>query len=268
VTRRVLLALALLVLLLPLAWTLLAALGLEANDNTRPPTWNGALTFDHVLEVGTAEPAFWEELVTSTVSAACATALTVLVSLLAAYGLARSGFRGRQVVVQSFLVLASLPAMAYVIPLSDLMRRAALADSLVGVVLTEAAVSTPLAIYVLHGALSQLAPEFEEAAWLDGAGVLQVVARVVLPAAAPAVSATALVLFVIDWNLLLVPLVLTSGEIKTVPVAMSDFFTFERELEWPTAAAALMVSLLPVAVLVAVFHRVLDRFALNVGPQA
>jgi ABC-type glycerol-3-phosphate transport system permease component len=63
--------------------------------------------------------------------------------------------------------------------------------------------------------------------------------------------------------LLLVPLVLTSGEIKTVPVAMSDFFTFERELDWPTAAAALILSLLPVAVLVAVFHRVLDRFALN-----
>jgi ABC-type glycerol-3-phosphate transport system permease component len=167
------------------------------------------------------------------------------------------------VVVQAFLVLASLPAMAYVIPLSDLMRRVALSDTFVGVVLSEAAVSAPLAIYVLYGALGQLPTDFEEAAWLDGAGVLQVVVRIVIPAAAPAVSATALVLFVIDWNLLLVPLVLTSGEIKTVPVAMSDFFTFERELDWPTAAAALILSLLPVAVLVAVFHRVLDRFALN-----
>ena len=44
---------------------------------------------------------------------------------------------------------------------------------------------------------------------------------------------------------------------------MSDFFTFERELEWPTAAAALMVSLVPLAVLVALFHRVLERFTLQ-----
>jgi len=61
-----------------------------------------------------------------------------------------------------------------------------------------------------------------------------------------------------------VPLIITAGQIKTVPLAMIDFFTFERELEWPTAAAALIISLVPVVVLVTVFHRVLDRFALNV----
>ena len=43
---------------------------------------------------------------------------------------------------------------------------------------------------------------------------------------------------------------------------MSDFFTFERELDWPTAAAALVASLLPVALLVAAFQRILRRFML------
>ena len=76
---------------------------------------------------------------------------------------------------------------------------------------------------------------------------------------APTVAATAIVVFVLDWNMLLVPLVLTGGEVKTVPVAMSDFFTFERELDWPTAAAALVVSLAPVALLVAAFHRLHER---------
>jgi ABC-type glycerol-3-phosphate transport system permease component len=98
---------------------------------------------------------------------------------------------------------------------------------------------------------------------LDGAGLFGVIVRVVLPMVAPSVAATAIVLFVLDWNMLLVPLVLTSGSIKTIPVALSDFFTFERELDWSTAAAALVVSLAPVAVLVAVFHRVLDRFSLG-----
>jgi hypothetical protein len=44
---------------------------------------------------------------------------------------------------------------------------------------------------------------------------------------------------------------------------MSDFFTFERELDWPTAAAALITSLVPLALLVAVFHRLLERFKLE-----
>jgi hypothetical protein len=44
---------------------------------------------------------------------------------------------------------------------------------------------------------------------------------------------------------------------------MSDFFTFERELQWPTAAAALIVSLLPLIALVAIAHRVLEQFSLR-----
>lgn len=249
--------------LLPLLWTALASLGVLPDNSIRPPSWTGPVTFDHFFDIGVAEPGFWEELVTSTASAACATALAIAVAFLAAYSLARSRFPGRRIVTQGFLVLASLPAMAYVIPLSDLMRRVHLADTLFGVVLAEAAITAPLAVYVLHGSLAQLSNEWEEAALLDGAGLMRVLGQVVLPLVGPSIAATAIVLFVIDWNLLLVPLVLTSGEIKTVPVAMSDFFTFERELDWPTAAAALIASLLPVALLVAAFHRILERFTLG-----
>lgn len=263
VTRVTLLSAALAAFLLPLVWTALASFGLLPNNSTRPPSWKGSVTLDHFTGVGIAEPTFWQELATSTASAACAASLTVGVSFLAAYGLARSRFPGERLLTQGFLVLASLPAMAYVIPLSDLMGRAHLVDTFAGVLLTEAAVTAPLAVYVLHGALSQLSPEWEEAAWLDGAGLFRVIGEVVLPLAAPSLAATAIVLFVLDWNLLLVPLVLTAGAIKTVAVAMIDFFTFERELEWPTAAAALVISLAPVAILVGFLHRVLGRFSLD-----
>lgn len=263
VIRILLLTTALVAFLLPLAWTVLASFGSLPDNSTRPPSWRGPITFDHFREIGVAEPSFWQELATSTAAAACASALAVLCSFLAAFGLARSRFAGKSLLTEGFLVLASLPAMAYVIPLSDLMRRAHLADTFAGIVLTEAAVMTPLAVYVLHGALRQLSTDWEEAAVLDGAGLLRVLGEVVLPLSAPAVAATAIVLFVLAWNLLLVPLVLTSGEIKTVPVAMMDFFTFERELDWPTAAAALVISLVPVAILGGVFNRVLERFSLD-----
>src|SRR5438034_385531 len=126
-----------------------------------------------------------------------------------------------------------------------------------------AAVTAPLAVYVLHGHLSQLSTEWEEAAWIDGAGLAQVLASVVVPMIAPAVAATAIIVFVLDWNMLLVPLVLAGVEIRTLPVAMVDFFTFERELDWPTAAAALIISLLPLTILVAIGHRLLDEFTLT-----
>lgn len=251
--------------LLPLAWTGLAAVGVLPDDSMRPPSWTGPPTLAHIADIGVAEPTFWQELATSTVTAIVAACLTVAVAFPAAFALARSRYRGRRAVTQGFLVLASLPVMAYAFPLADLSRRVHLIDTFAGITLAEAAVTAPLAVFVLHGALGQLPTDWEEAAVIDGAGLFRILGRVVLPLVAPTVAATLVVMFVLDWNMLLVPLVLTSGEVKTVPVALSDFFTFERELDWPTAAAALMVSLAPLAMLVGVFHRVLESFALQ-GP--
>jgi ABC-type glycerol-3-phosphate transport system permease component len=164
---------------------------------------------------------------------------------------------------QSFLVLASLPAMAYVLPLSTFMRRSHFGDTLPGLALSEATVTAPLAVYVLCGFLVQLSREWEEAAVLDGAGLGRVLRSIVVPLAAPTLAATAVIMFVLDWNLLVVPLLITGINVRTIPVAMVDFFTFERELDWPTAAAALMVSLVPLTVAIAVVHRLLDRFTLE-----
>jgi ABC-type glycerol-3-phosphate transport system permease component len=107
--------------------------------------------------------------------------------------------------------------------------------------------------------------DLEEAARLDGATGLQIIWNVALPLAGSGLAATGIIIFVFNWNLFLVPLVLTAGRIKLIPVAMSDFFTFERELDWPTAAAALTVSLLPLLTLVAFTHRLLEQFSLNVS---
>ena len=44
---------------------------------------------------------------------------------------------------------------------------------------------------------------------------------------------------------------------------LTDFFTLEREVDWPTAAAALTISLVPLLILVGVLHRLLERFSLG-----
>ncbi len=266
--RKAALAAVLVIFLLPLAWTVLAAIGFLPNNSRRPPTWTLHLTLDHFAEVGIAAPSFWIELATSTGVSLGAALVTVAASFLGAYGLARSRWRGERTITQGFLVLASLPAMAFVIPLADLMRRVNLVDNVPGLLLGEAAVTAPLAVYVLRGFLSGLSPEWEEAARLDGASLLTILRGIVLPMAAPTVVATAVILFVMDWNMLLVPLVLSGVAVKTLPVAMIDFFTFERGLDWPTAAAALVISLVPLLVLIAALHRILDRFTLGGGTSA
>ncbi len=266
--RAAFLGAALVIFILPLVWTTLASFGLKPDDTTSPPSWTLPPSLDSYAEVGVAEPTFWQELATSTGLSIVATVLTIAVAFLAAYSLARSRFASKRVLTQSFLILASLPVMAYVIPLSDTARRLHLLDTYMGLVLAETAVNAPLAVYILHGYVSQLSPEWEEAARLEGANLARILWQVILPMVLPGVAATALIIFVLNWNLFLVPLVLTAGRIKTIPVALGDFFTFERELQWPTAAAALIISLLPLAALVAAAHRWLDRFSLGVVRQS
>jgi len=164
--------------------------------------------------------------------------------------------------VQSFLVLATLPVIAYVIPLSELARHVHLRDTFVGMALANAAVFAPLALYVVYRYVAQIPAELEEAAFLEGASLSRVLWEVIAPAAAPGLAATVLLVFVLNWNMLLVPLAL-AVRIKTIPMAIIDFFTFEREVEWSIAAAALIVSLVPVVAIVAVAHRILERFSLG-----
>ena len=148
------------------------------------------------------------------------------------------------------------------LPLSDGLRRLGLLDSLPGVTLAEAAATTPLAVYVFYAYLASVPRECEEAARLEGAGLPRLLASIMLPEAATIAAATVIVLFVLDWNQLLIPLVLTGINVRTLPVVLTDFFTLERELDWPTAAAALTISLVPLLVLVGLLYRLFERFSL------
>ncbi len=265
--RSLLLLVAIVVALVPIVWTLLAAIGVEPNEGTRPPTWTIVPSLDHLAEVTVAEPTFWQELATSLGVSAAAALLAVAIAFPAAYGLARSPTRRRGGLIPGLLVLASLPVMAFVIPLSDLMRRLGLLDTLPGLTLAEAAVTAPLALYVFYAYLLSLTTECEEAALLEGAGLSRLLRSIVLPTAAPIVAAVAIVLFVLDWNQSLIPLVLTGINVRTLPVILTDFFTLERELDWPTAAAALTIALIPVLVLVGLLNRLLDRFSLGASSE-
>lgn len=261
--RGFILGVSVLAIVLPLVWTILASFDITPDDALRPPAWTLRPSVEHYDELVAADTEFPREFATSFALSVAATVVTIVVAFLAAYSVSRSRVRGKDMLVQSFLILATVPVIAYVHPLSDLARSLHLHDTFAGVLLASVAVYAPLAAFVLYGYIVQITPVQEEIARLDGASLLQVLWKVVAPAALPGLAATSVLVFILDWNLFLVPLALALPHIRTIPTALSDFFLFERDLEWTTAAAALVVSLVPVVVLVAVAHRVLERFSLS-----
>lgn len=151
-------------------------------------------------------------------------AITLFVASLAAYGVARlPGWRGW--LIFGFLVLGmSVPAQANMIPQYVLFNALGLLDSRVGLVLINVVVGLPVAVFILGGFMKTLPREAYEASAVDGAGPWRTYRSVIMPMSMPSVAATAIFLFVIQWNDLLYPLLfIRSEEKKTLPLALLDF---------------------------------------------
>jgi multiple sugar transport system permease protein len=248
----------LIICLLPLLWTILAALGFQPDGRG----WRGSLTPDNFIGVTQFEPAFGAEFAYTLAVTVTSTLLTLALAFPAAYRLARTSVAWVDRLMPALLVLAVSPIIAYALPLAAILRQAGLYGTFPGLVLAFTAAQLPLALWLLRGYLLWIPLPLDEAARLDGASWLGVVVRVILPLAAGGVVATGVLVFVLDWNLFLLPTLLAERPPHLLTVTMRDFFAFERELEWPTAAAALIVSLAPAFLLVFAAQRALEGLAL------
>jgi len=258
--RGLFLSLGIASVLLPLLWTALASLKVQVNNTVTPPVWSLPVSFASYTEIQSEQTFFWQEFATSLALSGLTMLLTVTVSLLAAYCLARTGSPWRRLAVQASLILATIPAISFVFPLGDVLHYLRLHDTFTGVALAETAMLSPLAVYILHGFIGQIPRELEEAAVLDGATLPQVLTGIVLPTISSGMIATAVIVFVLSWNQFFLPVVLTATRIRVIPVMMRDFFALEREFDWTVASAVLVVALLPASVFVAAAHRALERF--------
>lgn len=184
---------------------------------------------------------------------------TVL-ALLAAYGLARHGFRGRGLLVAILVGSVVVPQQVLVLPDYLLAAKLGLLDSYLGLVLPQLG-STAVAVYLLFQQLSAFPPELVQAAQLDGATERVVLWRVVLPNLRGILAALLTVLFIQTWNDYLWPLVVTdSADRATVQVGLTMFQTEQGTAWGPMMAAACLTAAPVAAVFVAFQRRIADTF--------
>ena len=148
------------------------------------PQWQ---TFVHVL---TERPVpLW--LTNSLIAALGATALSMSVSILAAYSLSRFRVRGGPSLGLFILISKMLPATLLVIPLFAIFRELKLIGSLWSIILAHATLIVPFSTWMLKGYFDSIPRELEQAAQVDGCTPLGALWRVVLPVSAPGLAATA-----------------------------------------------------------------------------
>ena len=139
-------------------------------------------------------------LVNSLIYATLGTLLTVAVAMLAAYGLSRHEFRGKNLAMVAILTVQLMPALISAIPVYILMQRLNLFDTQAGIVLLYGAVSIPFGVWVLKGYLDTIPRELDESAWIDGASKLHTLWRILVPVIVPGLASLFIILFVGKWN--------------------------------------------------------------------
>jgi multiple sugar transport system permease protein len=193
----------------------------------------------------------------SLVVAVGSTALAVLLATLAAYGLSRFDFRGKQNFVFWVLAQRMMPPIAVAIPIFFIFRDLGLRDTLVGLILAHTLINLPLAVLLMKSFLDDVPRELDEAAMIDGATRASVFRLVVLPLVRGGLAATAVLCFIFSWTEFLISLQLTTS-IRTIPVKISTFVT-STGTEWGFITALGSAALVPSFVFIMLVQRHLVR---------
>jgi multiple sugar transport system permease protein len=184
--------------------------------------------------------------------------LTLLLAVPATYAMVRHGVGGK-VLYNALLSSYVAPPIVALLPIFYLLRRIHGIDTLWGLALIDGLASVPVAVWLLDAFVRQVPREIEEAARVDGAGLLQILTRIVFPLIMPGVVATGIICFILSYNELLFALVMTyRPETQTLPVGIS-LFQGDRLVNFGQMAAASLTGMIPVYLVALFFQRWLIR---------
>lgn len=242
------LALVCLAVLFPIYWMITISLKTPKDIYRLPSLLPKTLTLDNYNTL-LVKKHFLVDIRNSLVVAGAATLVSVFISALAAYSLVRLKFRGRGVVGKLILLSYLTPASLLFIPLSVIVARLHLGNTLHGLMIVYMTFSTPFSTWLLMGYFRGIPADLEEQAMVDGTTRMGALVRVLLPLSAPGLVAVSIFTFTGAWNELLLALIFITDEDKrTVPVALQYLITGDVYLWGPIMAGAVF-SALPVMVL-------------------
>jgi ABC-type sugar transport system permease subunit len=241
----------------PTLWILIASVQPEGAVTSSPLRLDFALDFTHYQEIFSSSE--WiSSFGVSLVVSLSATIVSLVLGSMAAYPLARLRLPKKNLLVALLLFTYTVPALALAIPLLFVYNKVGLTDTVIGLVIANVAFCLPLAIWLLRNIFESVPVALEGAARMDGCSRLGTLFRVTIPAAAPGIAATGLLLMISVWNEFLFAVVLGNHGAVTITRRIGYINSptgIGGEPPYTYQATAGIVAVLPVVLLVMIFHR-------------
>jgi multiple sugar transport system permease protein len=238
----------------PAVWILLTSLKTEVELVKNPITYlPHNATLQNYVQAFTDQPLL-KYLGNSFTVALLATAASLLVAAFAAYAIARLNLKRRQLILTCIVASSMFPLVTLLVPIFETMRTLNLLNTYTALVLPYIVLNLPVCTLVLVSFFQSIPKDLENAAMIDGCTRLGALWRVVVPLAAPGVFTAGILAFVNAWDEFLLALSLnSSAAMRTAPVGIT-LYQGEFTFPWPIISAALIVTIVPVAVLIAIFQ--------------
>jgi len=178
-----------------------------------------------------------------------ATAIAMICGIPAAYAMARMKFKGKNIFLGFVIMSQMFSPVVLLVGISQLMNTLRLNDSIIGLMLINAAFNQAFAIWLLRGTFLSISSEMEQAACIDGCNTVQALIRILLPMAAPGIVTTLIFVFINAWNEYTISTVLISTPInKPITVGITQFSSFNM-IEWQYLFASALLATIPVVIL-------------------
>ena len=177
-------------------------------------------------------------------------ALTIVISVLSAYALARMRFWGSQMFATGVFLTYLVPESLLFIPLFRVLADLHLINSVWGLVLVWPTLSVPFCTWIMIGYFGSIPKELDEAAMIDGASHLQMLWKIFIPVAMPGIIAATIFAFTVCWGDFLYPLAfLFTAKQMTLTAGIVSTLIHGDVLDWGRIMAAnILASALPILV--------------------
>jgi multiple sugar transport system permease protein len=245
--------------LFPVYWMLVTSIRPTRFSISYPPAlWPEEFRWTAYLELFRTIPvATW---LRNTFSVSLGTTVVCLaLSIIGGYALSRFRWPGRKLFGFALLSTQMLPEALLVIPIFIIFRQIGLIDTLLGLVVADAAFVVPVGVWILKGFFDTIPQEVCEAALVDGCSPLGVLWRIILPLSLPALVAVSVVAFFEGWNeYLFASTFITTSELRVASIGLASFI---GELATPVElvlACATVFTIAPVVFYIAMQRHIVS----------
>lgn len=217
------------------------------------PHYSGGPTLEH-YQLLLRDTPFLTWLFNSILVSVLATAISIVLAILAAYSLARLRFRGATSFGTAVFITYLVPTTLLFLPMAQVVNRLGLADSVWALIVTYPTFLVPFCTWLLLGYFRTIPQEIEECAMVDGCTRFQALIRIVLPVAVPGIVCAVLFAFTISWNEFIYALTFISSTAqKTTSVGVTAELIRGDIFYWGSLMAGAVLGSVPIVLVYVVF---------------